>query len=218
MWRCLAFAYLCELGYTFYPALVHRVSTNWQTLRHHIFRIYLSITPNTLWNPLLKYESSSGPTALGLPFLKASLKGPHGKLLSTLSFILGRCFLRLSLALREISVLLMLQPCGSWDFCEGEHPCWDQAESLTLTSPTLWHLPLRPPFFTLDTSPFQMHPPLHSEITFCSDSLFSRSDVICDLYLLCVGQTVYLGLWGLWHKPNVRSPLPQHGDCLSLPF
>lgn len=40
--------------------------------------------------------------------------------------------------------------------------------------------------------------PLHSEITLCSDSLLSRANVICDPYLLCVGQTVCLGLWGFY--------------------
>lgn len=38
------------------------------------------ITLNTLGHPFLSCEASSGPTALGPQFLKAPLKGPHGKL------------------------------------------------------------------------------------------------------------------------------------------
>lgn len=79
------------------------------------------IMSNTLRHSFLYCEPSSAAAALVPPFLKTAFKEPHGKLLSALPLLPERGFLRLSLPLREIFVLLVLQPLHSGDFCEGYH-------------------------------------------------------------------------------------------------
>lgn len=171
-----------------------------------------------LRHPFLNHEPSSTATALVPPFLKTPFNEPHGRLLDALPLVPERGFLRLSLPLREVFALLVLQTLDSGDFCEGYHCSWVQAGSPWLSDIPHWNLWPRPPFFTLeslkDTKPFQMHP-LYTKITLCSDSLLSWAGVIYDIIaFVWVGHCVWVAkayvvnlrsgaLWHSLHNPSL---------------
>lgn len=208
--------WLRDQRYTFHLALVCTLFTNWQTPRHLLIN-HAEHSGEPLFQRWALFQSSSfGPSVSQSPSQGVTWK-TSGCSPTRPWKGLSRAFL----ALREISVSLSCSHLHRGPLVSATTLLSSGGVSLTLPSPTTLDLWPRPPFFTpeslKDLNSFQMCP-LHSEIILCLDCVLSGAGVTCDLCPLHVGQTACSSVWGLQHKPDVRSPLTQPGDYPSLPF